>query len=319
MNIQFETSTFGASISFWRHSCAERDLKKADKRPFLSTVIKTIECRRGVVATSTIENELTAVRSFIHYAGRQLSMDNVSPDRICRYERWLSQQGVSPNTSALYMRSLRAVLNRCGADGPKLFKKVRTSRMQTGKRAISAASVQAIRKLSIPAKSFLSFARTLFMFSIMAKGIPFIDLAHLSQSDIHGDHLVYYRRKTRHRVAVLIEPEMRHIIDRYAVPGTAYLFPMLHGCDEQKYAATLKRYNRALYRLSEQIGLAPPITSYTARHTWASLAYQQGVPLAVISKSLGHSSPVTTEAYLKEIDDSFADASGSMCLKNILQ
>ncbi len=61
------------------------------------------------------------------------------------------------------------------------------------------------------------------------------------------------------------------------------------------------------------------ITSYTARHTWASLAYQQGVPLAVISKSLGHSSPVTTEAYLKEIDDSFADASGSMCWKNILQ
>lgn len=318
MRIIFETCLFGVSISIWRPGSTKSDNTPSDRRPFLSTVMNEIERRRGIIATSTVENELTAVRSFTLYAGRQLTIGDINQEKLCGYERWLQKNDVSPNTSAIYMRSLRAVLNRCGADGTTLFSKVNTNKIPVEKRAVGVETVREVRDVAINPDSFLSRARALFLFSIMAKGMPFIDLAHLRHSDIHDGHIIYHRQKTRRRVSVPIEPCMQDIINRYGTTDGPYLFPLLKGNSHCEYAAVLKRYNRALHKLSELTLLPCILTSYTARHTWASLAYQHGIPLATISKSLGHSSPLTTQAYLKEIDDDTADAATRQLLYELL-
>ena len=302
MTCTMEIGHIGAYINIrWMKS--DRYETSADRRPFLPTVTNEIEKRRGTRSTSTLDNELTAVRSFIGYAGKKLAMSDITPTLISDYERWLLQKGVMPNTSACYLRSLRAVLNRLGKDGSVLFREVHTGKDCPQKRAVSTETVRKVKEFSLRPDCFLTLARELFIFSILAMGIPFVDLAHLKRSDIRDGYITYYRRKTRRQVSIKLEPCMLKIINRYGRHDGPYLFPLLKGNSEREYRSLLHRYNRNLAQLSVRVGLSQKLTSYTARHTWASMAYKNGIPLAVISKGLGHSSPVTTQNYLKEIDD----------------
>lgn len=302
MNCTIEIGRIGASVNI-RWIKSDKYQVKADTRPFLPTATNHIEQRRGMRSTSTLDNELTAVRSFIGYAGKNLVMGDITPNLISGYERWLLQKGVMSNTSACYLRSLRAVLNRLGKDGSVLFREVHTGRDCPQKRAVTTETVRKVKEVPLRPDSFLMLARDLFLFSILAMGIPFVDLAHLRRSDIRDGYITYYRRKTRKQVRVKLEPCMLQIINRYGLHDGPYLFPLLKGNSEREYRSLLHRYNRNLALLSVRAGLPQKLTSYTARHTWASMAYQHGIPLAVISKGLGHSNPVTTQNYLKEIDD----------------
>ena len=304
MNCTIEVGRIGAYINIRWINRNKSNNETIDRRPLLPTVKNEIEKRRGQTSSSTLENELTAVRSFTKYAGRSLMMADLTPGLIRGYERWLLGRGIKPNTSACYMRSLRSVLNRCGADGSNLFKEVRTGKESTRKRAVDEDTLQRIKNTPLQQGTFLGLARDAFLFSIMAMGMPFIDLAHLRKSDVKDGIIIYNRRKTGRRVTVKMEPCMQEIIDRYSKEDSPYLFPLLRSGSDKEYRSLLCRYNRALAKLTTIMGLPLRLTSYTARHTWASMAYRKGIPLAVISKALGHSSPVTTLAYLKEIDDS---------------
>ena len=297
-----EMGHIGAYINIrWLKS--DRYETSADRRPFLPTVMNEVEKRRGLTSKSTLENELTAVRSFIKFAGKDITMDDITPQLIGNYERWLIGKDIRKNTSACYLRSLRAVLNRCGKDGASLFKKVHTGTIRTEKGAVDGDTIRKLRDVQLAPGSFPAFARELYLFSIMAMGMPFIDLAHLRKSDVRDGNIIYHRHKTGRRVKVWIEPAMQEILTRYSDDNSPYLFPLLKTGSEQEYLSLLSRYNRALARISVKAGLKKRLTSYTARHTWASMAYRKGVPLAIISKALGHSSPVMTQTYLKEIDD----------------
>ena len=303
MNCMIEVGHFGAYINIrWINN--KKVDTNTDRRSFLPTVMKEIERRRGLTSNSTLENELTALRSFTRYAGSSLMMADLTTGLNRGYERWLLDKDIKPNTSACYMRSLRSVLNRCGADGSTLFGDVCTSKETTRKRAVDEEALRKIRSLRLKEQSSYARARDAFLFSIMAMGMPFIDLAHLRKSDVKDGMIIYNRKKTGRRVTVKMEPCMQEIIDRYSKEDSPYLFPLLRSDSEKEYRSLLCRYNRALAKLTTIMGLPLRLTSYTARHTWASMAYRKGIPLAVISKALGHSSPVTTLAYLKEIDDS---------------
>lgn len=278
--------------------------EKKDQREFLSVVHQEIERRRGIVSTSTIENELTAYRSFLAFVGIKIKIGELTNDRMKAYERWLSGKGVSRNTSACYMRSLRSVFNRLGLDGRVLFKDVRTSKVLAEKRALQKEEVNKIMEADTKNHKFITYARDLFIFSLMAMGIPFVDLVHLRKTNIRDGFLIYHRRKTGRQAKVYLEPCLQAIIDKYRSDDSDYLFHLLPESEtETTYRSLLARYNRALARLSVLAGLKTKVTSYTARHTWASTAYHKGGSLAAISKALTHATPITTQSYLKELDD----------------
>lgn len=281
--------------------------ERKDKRDFLSTVHQEIERRRGIVSTSTIENELTAYRSFLAFAGTKIKMSDLTGDRMKAYERWLLKKSVSRNTSACYMRSLRSVFNRLGLDGWALFKDVRTSKDLAEKRALGKEEVKMIMETDIKGHKFITCARDLFLFSLMAMGIPFIDLIHLRKTSIKDGFLIYHRRKTGRQAKVYLEPCLKEIIARYSREDSPFLFPLLsekpNADSDWAYHNLLGRYNRALGKISQMAGLSRRITSYTARHTWATIAYRKGGSLGAISKALTHATPITTQNYLKELDD----------------
>lgn len=270
----------------------------------------------------TAANYLTAVRSLTRFLGRADwrfgALDTATLDG---YQRWLCQQGLCLNTISAYMRSLRALYNRATAGAPEggasPFGGVYTGREHTAKRSATADDLRRLLALSLAPGSPLCLARDLFVFSFCAMGMPFADMARLSSSHIHGGVIHYARQKTAQKVSVAIEPCMRGIIDRYRAPGSELIFPMLRHaapCDVPRaYASSLRAYNRALHRLSQLAGCSQPLSSYVARHSWASLAYSRSVDLRLIAKAMGHTKLSTTLIYIRSLlDPSLADANRSV-------
>ena len=294
-------------------------------RGFLETATEVAERLRSTLSPSTIGNYKTALRSFREYCeGRDLPVSQLSRQTFKGYERWLLQKNVCLNTISCYMRSLRSLLqkldNGLHAD---VFDSVYTGQSKTEKRAVSESDIASLKKLSLKPRTFACLARDLFLFSFYALGMPFVDMAFLRKSQISDNQIVYYRHKTGQRVAVHLEPCMIEIINRYQSAASDYVFPLLHSSESEmaysEYLYKLSRYNRTLKTLARKAGIKSRLTSYTSRHSWASVAFSNNVDLPVISKALGHTNPQTTLIYIKEINDSRLEEANKSILDVIAQ
>ena len=249
-----------------------------------------------------------------------LSMQEIfTPERLKEYEDWLAGQQSSPNTISTYMRTLQAVYNRWMSPGiegynPVLFKDVYTKVESRTKRALTAEQMEQLRNTDF---SVLTLRQqqvlTYFLLMFMLRGMPFIDLAHLRKSDLRNRRITYRRHKTGKLMVVDVPPDAMRLLQKYRVKtDSEYLFPLLHGGlfmeeHHHRYQETLRHFNRELARLMKQLLPGVSVSSYTARHTWATLAYHSGVPVGLISQSLGHSSIRVTMTYLKPFDAEVID------------
>ena len=249
-----------------------------------------------------------------------LSMQEIfTPERLKEYEDWLAGQQSSPNTISTYMRTLQAVYNRWMSPGiegynPVLFKDVYTKVESRTKRALTAEQMEQLRNTDF---SVLTLRQqqvlTYFLLMFMLRGMPFIDLAHLRKSDLRNRRITYRRHKTGKLMVVDVPPDAMRLLQKYRdKTDSEYLFPLLHGglfMEEHhyRYQETLRHFNRELARLMKQLLPGVSVSSYTARHTWATLAYHSGVPVGLISQSLGHSSIRVTMTYLKPFDAEVID------------
>lgn len=226
-----------------------------------------------------------------------------------KYEEYLITKGCKRNTISFYMRMLRSVYNQAFREGyikpvPHIFEHVFTGTDVTPKRALPASEIGRLRILNLDNEPELAFSRDMFMLSFYLQGIPFVDLAYLKKSDLHENLITYRRTKTKRMVIVVIHPRAQQIIDRYTLSDNAsspYLLPVIAcpGYNEHKqYQTALKKYNRNLNRLAKMLNLSGKLTSYTARHSWATTAYYTGVPTSVISQGLGHRTEEITQIYL---------------------
>lgn len=249
-----------------------------------------------------------------------LSMQEIfTPERLKEYEDWLAGQQSSPNTISTYMRTLQAVYNRWMSPGiegynPVLFKDVYTKVKSRTKRALTAEQMEQLRNTDF---SVLTLRQqqvlTYFLLMFMLRGMPFIDLAHLRKSDLRNRRITYRRHKTGKLMVVDVPPDAMRLLQKYRdKTDSEYLFPLLHGGlfmeeHHHRYQETLRHFNRELARLMKQLLPGVSVSSYTARHTWATLAYHSGVPVGLISQSLGHSSIRVTMTYLKPFDAEVID------------
>ena len=249
-----------------------------------------------------------------------LSMQEIfTPERLKEYEDWLAGQQSSPNTISTYMRTLQAVYNRWMSPGiegynPVLFKDVYTKVESRTKRALTAEQMEQLRNTDF---SVLTLRQqqvlTYFLLMFMLRGMPFIDLAHLRKSDLRNRRITYRRHKTGKLMVVDVPPDAMRLLQKYRdKTDSEYLFPLLHGGlfmeeHHHRYQETLRHFNWELARLMKQLLPGVSVSSYTARHTWATLAYHSGVPVGLISQSLGHSSIRVTMTYLKPFDAEVID------------
>lgn len=275
---------------------------------------------------STRQNYLTAAKSIADCFGKSLTIEELTADKIADYQSWLKRRGICLNTISCYMRSLRTIYNRAVRDidipDLKPFDNAFTGKTKTEKRAITDKDIKKISSLALPKGSPEAIARDMFLFSIYAMGMPFVDMVFLKKSQIKNDGFDYFRHKTNQRIHVAIEPCMQAIIDKYrAKSQSEYIFPILDSTIttdvDAIYAAKLAQYNRLLAAIAKKASI-PKLTSYIARHTWASIAYNENVELNIISKGMGHTNTNTTLVYIKEINDSrLAEANAGIIAKLI--
>ena len=259
----------------------------------------------------TARNYGNARRRFAEFIGRRdIAFSRVTAELVADFERWLLRRGMTMNSVSFYLRHLRAVYNQAASDGwarpALLFAEVFTGVCPTRKLAVPESVIARLHNFDLSQEhASLRLSRDIFVFSYCARGMAFVDVAFLRSSDICGEWLSYERRKTRQRLTVRIEPPMRAIIDRYA--GGEYVFPLITTADGadayRQYQTALGYYNRRLKKLAEVVGIADRLSTYTARHSWATAARRHNVPLSLISAGLGHTSERTTLIYLDSVEN----------------
>lgn len=302
-----------------------------DLSSYMAIVIEQLKRDRKFPAA---HGYLCALHSFQRFSGGRdvpLPMNEVfTHERLKAYEEWLLvQQRLELNTVSGYMRSLRAVYNRWLPPGtaghdPKMFDNVYTKVVSRTKRALGKDQMEWLMDadsscLSHEQQAVLAY----FLLMFMLRGMPFIDLAHLRKSNIRNGELIYHRHKTRKQLSMEIPPYALRLIEQYCTPDSDYLFPILrkdlHGGWEeyQCYQEALRRYNRLLKQVVMRFLPGVRVSSYTARHTWATLAYHMGIPVGAISQSLGHSSIRVTEVYLKPFENKQLDETNRQVLASV--
>lgn len=258
----------------------------------------------------------SAVNSFFRFTENyDITFKDLTPGLIKSYEVQLLQRGKRHNTISTYMRTLRSISNQAAEEGvefscsvDELFEFVFTGYEPTAKRAISTSIIRRLMLLELDKQPTLHFSRDLFLLSFYLRGIPFVDLAHLRKSDVKYNTIYYYRHKTRQQLSVQIEPCAAQILNRYKQKAAAspYLLPIITLAGEEgykQYKNALRLYNEHLHRLSSILHLRVPLTSYVARHSWATTAKDEGVAISLISESLGHTSEKVTHVYLASFDN----------------
>ena len=277
----------------------------------------------GKVRTAdTYRNALGSFERFLNDR-TGISLEDMDSNLMIAYESWLKGTGICPNTSSYYMRNLRAIYNRAVEQGfvtqQNPFKHVYTSIDKTKKRAVSLDVIREIRDLKLPTKSLI-FARDIFLFSFYTRGMSFVDMAFLKKKDLQNGILTYRRNKTGQLLFVKWEKPMQELIDKYDTFDTPYLLSVIrnNGVDEwHQYQNAAHRINRNLKQIGKQIGLDIPLTTYVARHAWASIAQSKNIALSVISEALGHDSEQTTQIYLSSLDTSVVDKANNLILMSI--
>ncbi|EEX46606.1 tyrosine-type recombinase/integrase [Bacteroides finegoldii] len=267
----------------------------------------------------------TAINSFTRFRKEQdVPLDEVDSDLMMAYEAYLKSKGICPNSSSFYMRNLRAIYNRAVdkelTEQRNPFKHVYTGIDKTVKRAVPLSVIRQIRDLDLNLHPAMDYARNIFMFSFYTRGMSFIDMAFLKKKDLQNGVLSYRRHKTNQQLFIKWEKPMQELIDKFDTSGTPYLLPIIKNCDNdarKQYKSDAHRVNQSLKKIGKMLGLAISLTSYVARHSWASIAKSKNIPIATISEAMGHDSENTTRIYLASLDTTVVDKANSLILKSL--
>ena len=247
----------------------------------------------------------SSLNAIIAYHGKgDFTFNEVTPEWIKGFEIHLRGRGCSWNTVSAYLRTFRAVYNRAvdcrgAVYVPHLFRSVYTGTRADRKRALDTEDIQKVfTKLpqSSAVTSDMRRTQELFVLMFLLRGLPFVDLAYLRKSDLHDNVITYRRRKTGRPLSVTLTPEAMAILKRYMNRDTSspYLFPLLNSREGTKeayheYQLALRNFNRQLMLLGEMLGLGDKLSSYTARHSWATIALNKvGIDKYTVHSALNH-------------------------------
>ena len=293
---------------------------------FLSFGRRLVRELRSVGRERTAETYTTALNSFERFrrGDDDVYLDEVDSSLITAYETWLKASGICPNSTSYYMRNLRAVYNR--AVDKELtaqrhpFKHVYTGIDKTVKRAVPVRVIRQIREMDLSFNPSMDFARDIFMFSFYTRGMSFIDMAYLKKKNLQNGILSYRRQKTGQQLFVKWEKPMQEIIDKYDTSSSPYLLPVIknNGKDAwRQYKNAEHLVNNKLKKIGMLLKLSIPLTTYVARHGWASIAKSKNIPITTISEAMGPDSEGPTRIYLASLDASVVDRANSLILRSI--
>jgi site-specific recombinase XerD len=267
-----------------------------------------------------------------YYTSKNLHFSDIDVQFLNGFEEHLIVKGKGGNTIYIYLRTLRALINKaikeevCGEKyyAFKKFSLSKYSKIKTVKRALSKDEIRKIMLLNTNEWPTLTDSKNIFLFSFYCRGMNFVDIAFLKWSDIKKDRLIYTRKKTRELFNLQLLQPAQDIINYYKDQtlknNNSFVFPLLketHSTPIMIYnrkLRMLRKINEGLKEIAKIVGIHSNLTTYVARHSYATILKKSGISTTVISQALGHESEKTTQIYLESFENSIIDEASRFVL-----
>jgi integrase/recombinase XerD len=286
------------------------------------------QLRTGTAASYS--NALNSFKKYLASKGRKkLNFWDITADWLNQYEKWMVVQGNSLTSVGIYLRSLRTIVNIAIENGnldkesyPFGKRKYQIPSGQNVKKALKISDIKKIVQYK-PVTESEQRARDFWVFSYLCNGANVKDIVRLKYQNIDNRNITFTRAKTErsakqnHKLIVIVLlPEIQKIIHRWGIkpikPET-YVFGLISKEDspEKQLAKTkqvTKNINKYMKKIGEKLEIDMKITTYSARHSFATILKRSGAPTAFISDSLGHKDLRTTENYLDSFESSVKES-----------
>lgn len=261
--------------------------------------------------------------SFLKFTGKNILFKDINVRLIEKREIYLREHNNHNGGIAFKMRHLRRFFNIAIKRGYMSkdnypFETYQISRIKTNsnKIAIDVEEFKKIRDVNLEGRPELLEAYNYFMFSFYSRGMNFADMANLKWENIINGRIIYRRSKTNHHFNILLSKEAQEIIDYYKGNPKCkeYVFPILLHTDltpkqvAYRKQKVLQRYNSKLKEVAALAGVNRKLTSYVARHSFATILKNLGTSIDKISEMMGHSNVDITKSYLKDFGDAVLDS-----------
>lgn len=271
----------------------------------------------------TADSYKDAITSLLKFK-QNLFLNDVTISFLQDYEKWMLKNNKSKATIGIYLRTLRAILNSAIED--KLMSKEnypfgsRKFIIPTGqniKKALGLNSIKQIFDYPTPENSNMAMAKDFWIFSYLCNGINTMDIANLQWKNLSKDSIIFERQKTKNthkgnatKIRALRNDKINEIINKWGSKNkeaSNYIFTIIEKNDspeliQKKVHQFIKTINKWMKRIGKELGFEIKLTSYVARHSFATILVQGGAPIEFASQSLGHTNITTTQRYFAGFD-----------------
>ena len=295
---------------------------------FFDERIKTLKEAKRIGNAVVYRNARKSLEDFIpqyYPRSKDISFRKLTPEFMVKFKEYYEIKGNQPGSISIYMRTIRAVVNRAifekkasRKDYPFSDSEVEIPTGIPSRHALSKEEFISFKSVALEDKQLIE-SRDYFLWSFYCRGMNFADMAELKVRNItrEGDHyiLTYYRKKTmrkKHPKPIVMEimPQIEYLVIKFwenRLPDE-YLFPILKPDMEpaqmyEKARKTRSRVNHDIRSIAMLAGINKDLTFYSIRHTYATLLVRENVSVFNISKMMDHKDTKTTEDYLDSLTD----------------
>lgn len=275
--------------------------------------IQELKDEKRIGTASSYECAKASIESF----KKGLKFADVTPTHLRKYENWMTEQNKSITTVGIYLRSLRTIFNLANID-KSLYPfgerqgKYSIPQGKNIKKALTLNEVGMIYNYKADPNSTKEMAKDYWIFIYLCNGLNVKDLCLLKHKNIEGDMLSFERAKTKRtknngdKIRVSLKPDAKAIIKKWgqkSINPEAYIFPHLtKGMDAETERKAIQQLtqtiNKYMKRIAAELEIKKDVTTYFARHSFATILKNSGVRTEFISEALGHSNLATTKSYL---------------------
>lgn len=258
---------------------------------------------------------------------KAIPFETIDVTFLKRFEKWMLSENCGPTTVGIYCRCIKKLFNDAIREEDVKQEKYPFGNLKNGlysppqprniKKALTLIDLKKIIEYKPVDGSLEQYYRDIWVFSYLANGINIKDICLLKYKDIHGDSIFFERAKTINtnrngkRISIFMIDPIKEIISRWGNTNEeldTYIFPILNGItsiekQRDKIKLFTKLINKYIQQIAGKVGIEVEITTYSARHSFATVQKRLGTNLAYISEALGHSNLKTTESYLDSFED----------------
>lgn len=309
----------------------KEEIKAKTVEEFYLSLIEDLKQKGRIGNSYAYLNSYNTLRNFNKGKKLNYTFSHIDVPFCKKFEDWMRSKGNKDTTLSYQFRTLRATYNKAieakivaREKNPFIEYKLSHFNTKTIKRALSKNDILKIINADCTSQSKLrQLTHDLFSFSYLCGGISFVDIANLTRQNIIEDRLIYQRQKTHGNINLLLSKEASTIIAKYSTyqQEAEYLFPILH-C--KRHITPMQKNNRVhkichqvnteLRKFAQELGITAEVTTYVARHSFATILKKSGVNIGIISQALGHQDIKTTQIYLSKFDNEQVDDA----MKNLL-